>query len=112
MASPAVKKLGQVSPSSATDTVLYTCPSGRRAVVSTCSVTETGGALATYRICSTTGSTTVVGEALAWEVPLDANSRHGYTEGWTLAAGDKIYVRASTAGVTFTLFGEESDVPA
>lgn len=112
MASPSIKKLGQAMPAATTDVTLYTCPATRRAVVSVCTVQETGNAVATFRVCHTTGSTTTAGTALYWNSDLTAKQHAGLCEGWTLAAGDSIVVQASTAAVTFTLMGEESDVPA
>ena len=110
-AAPKIAVLGQSQPAS-TSATLYTVPAGRRAVISTLTVAETGGATAKYRIHVGIGGVVAsAANALAYDISLDANAHDWYTEGWTLAAGDKIYVVSTTDDVTFTLFGEETDVP-
>lgn len=111
MASPILGVLGQSKP--ATSTAVYTVPATRRAVVSTVVACETGGVDATVRInVGINGAAIAASNALAWDLYVPANNHYGFTEGITLAAGDKLYVYSDTGNVTFSVFGEESDVPA
>lgn len=113
MAAPVLGILGSQKPAATTDATLYTVPSGRRCVVSTLSVAEVGGAAATFRLHAVaSGGSPSVSNAIAYEIALPAKSRYGFTEGYTLSAGQSIRVYASTANVAFTLFGEETDVPS
>lgn len=113
MAQPILGVLGQSAPAATTSTTIYTVDTGRRAVVSTIAVAETGGVDAKIRInVGKAGAATAVGNAIAHDLYLPKATHYGFTEGITLAAGDKLYVYSDTGGVTFTVFGEESDVPA
>jgi hypothetical protein len=112
MTAPKLAILGQSNPAATTNTDLYTVPTARRAVVSTIVICEQGGGTPTVRVYARiNGAAAAVGNAVVYELPLAANQHVGITEGWTLAAGDVITVRASTTGVSFTLFGNEEDVP-
>jgi hypothetical protein len=111
MASTAVRKtLGQSAPLAATDTVLYTVPANTDVVLSGIVICETGGLTPTIRVCcdAAAGTTTVVGKAIVWELPLAANSSAVVGQGITLAAGSTIIVRASGATVTFSAYGQEN----
>lgn len=111
MASPILGVLGQSKP--AASTAIYTVPATRRAVISTVVACETGGVEALIRInVGISGAASAASNALAYDLYMPANNHYGFTEGITLAAGDKLYVYSDTGGVTFTVFGEESDVPA
>lgn len=104
------KILGQNKPAATTDATLYTVPASTDTVVSTIVVAETGGAVATFRICadSAGGTTTVVGKALAWNVAIPANGIVTLTLGITLAAAATLVIQGSTANLTFTAFGQEN----
>lgn len=96
-------------------TALYTVPALRRAVISTLVVQETaGGSGTTFQayICPGGVNAGDASTAVALDLQISAKGRYGFTEGWTLNAGDVVRVAASTGSVTFTLFGEETDVPA
>lgn len=113
MASPILGVLGQNKPGAAASATIYTVPATRRAVVSTVVACETGAVEAKIRLnVGIGGAATAVGNALAYDLYLPANTHYGFTEGITLAAGDKLYVYSDTGNVTFTVFGEETDIPA
>lgn len=103
------KILGQTTTAANTDAQLYVVPASTDTVVSTITVAETGGAVATFKICvlSAAGAT-AAGKAIAWNVPLAANQVLTFTLGITLAASNVIEVQASTTTVTFTAFGQEN----
>lgn len=85
---------------------------GRRAVVSTLAIAETGGVSGIFRVhCYNAGGSPGVGNAIAYNVPYSANDANFLTLGITLGPGDVIQVYSSTGTVTFTLFGNEEDVP-
>lgn len=112
MATPKLGVLGQSAPAAATNATVYTVPSGRRAATSSMVVAETNGSPTPVRIFVRIGGATAgVGNAVAYDLPIDPNSHEGLTEGWTLAAGDIVTVYSLSGHVTFTLFGEETDVP-
>lgn len=113
MAAPIVGILGQAAPAADTLTTLYTVPAARQAVVSTLVVAETGGAATTIRIhiCKNAAAGGTA-NAIAYDLALSANTHYGFTEGLTLAANDIVRVQSASGSVTFTLFGEETDVPA
>jgi hypothetical protein len=101
------KVLGQVSPSSATATTLYTVGAGKSAVVSTIAVANRGAA-ATYRIAiRVAGSALSNEEYIAYDTAITANNSTMITIGITLAATDVITVYASTADLSFNAFGSE-----
>lgn len=112
MAAPILGILAQSMPAANTDTDLYTVPAGRRCVVSTLAIAETGGAATTARAYARkNGAAVAQSQRVVPDVAIAANSHTGVTEGWTLAAGDVVTIRGGTAAVSFTLFGEETDVP-
>lgn len=113
MAAPVLGILGQSKPAAATPANIYTVPSARRAISSTLVACETGGAATTIRVWARiAGATAAVGNAVAYDVAIDPNQHVGITEGMTFAATDVITVQSASGSVTFTLFGQEEDVPA
>ena len=108
---PVVKILGQAVPGG-TITTLYTVPTLKRAVISSLVVQETAGNTATFQVYAVQSAGTAgVSNTIGYNLPLAASDRYGIREGWTLGPGETIQVSASTGDVTFTLFGEETDVP-
>jgi glucose-6-phosphate dehydrogenase assembly protein OpcA len=102
------KVLGQSAPSATTDTTLYTVPSATQAVVSTIVVANRASSTATYRIAvRPAGATLANVHYLAYDVIVGANDSTTLTLGLTLGATDVITVRASSADLTFSLFGSE-----
>ena len=102
------KVLGQVAPSATTATTAYTVPSATQAVVSTIAVANRGASSATYRIAiRVAGSALSNDEYIAYDTAITANNSTMITIGITLGATDVITVYASTADLSFNVFGSE-----
>lgn len=104
------KILGQSKPAATTDATLYTVPGSTDTIVSSIVAAESNGVATTIRICvdSAGGTSTAAGKAVAWDVALPANSVLTFNLGITLAAAATVVIRAGTANVTFTAFGQEN----
>lgn len=101
------KVLGQSHPAATTETVAYTVPSSTSAVVSTITVANLGVA-ATFRIgVSVGGGALVDADYIYHDIPIDADDTFACTFGITLATTDEIRVYASTADLSFNIFGSE-----
>jgi len=104
----ALKILGQSTPAATTSTDLYTVPASRSTTVSTLVVCNRSATAATFRV-----SAAIAGAVLAnqqyiyYDQPIEGNSSFVITIGMTLATTDKIRVYASTADLSFNLFGVE-----
>ena len=104
----AKKVLGQVNPSATTATTLYTVPSGKTAVISTIVIANLSTSAATYRIAiRVAGSALSNEEYIAYDTAITANNSTMITIGITLGATDVITVYASTADLSFNVFGSE-----
>ena len=104
----AYKVLGQVATGATTDTTLYTVPSATQVVVSTIVVCNRGSASATYRVALRPNAATLANEHyLAFDVTIAANDTVPLTLGVTCDASDVFTVRASTANLTFQIYGCE-----
>lgn len=102
------KILGQVAPSATTETVVYTVPSSTSAVISTITVCNRGAAAATFRISvSVAGAATANKDYVYYDLPIGAYDTFGATMGITLSAADVVRVYASTANLSFNIFGSE-----
>ena len=102
------KVLGQVAPSATTATTAYTVPSATQAVVSTIAVANRGASSATYRIAiRIAGSALSNEEYIAYDTAITANNSTMITIGITLGATDVITVYASTADLSFNVFGSD-----
>jgi glucose-6-phosphate dehydrogenase assembly protein OpcA len=102
------KVLGQVNPSATTATTLYTVPASTSTVVSTITVCNQAASSASYRIAiRPAGATLAALHYLAYDVAIAANDTTALTIGVTLATTDVITIYASTATVSFSLFGSE-----
>jgi hypothetical protein len=104
----AYKVLGQSAPSATTATDVYTVPSSTEAVVSTIFVCNRGATAATYRISvRPNGATQADQHYLAYDAVILANDSVAITVGTTMDAADVITVYASTANLSFNVFGSE-----
>lgn len=104
----AYKVLGQSAPNATTETTLYTVPAATQAVASTLVVCNRGAATATFRVSvAVGGGATANKEYLYYDVPLQPNDTMAATIGLALAATDVVRVYASTANLSFGLFGME-----
>jgi hypothetical protein len=102
------KVLAQSAPSATTNTDVYTVGSGKSAVVSTITVCNRSASAATYRIAIRIAGTTIANEDyIAYDASCPANDSIALTLGVTLAATDVVTVYASSANLSFNLFGAE-----
>jgi len=102
------KVLGQIEPSAASTTTVYTVPSATQAVVSTITACNQGVASANVRIAvRPNGEVLADKHYVAYDVTLGAGQTAAFTIGITVDAADVIDVRASTATVSFNVFGTE-----
>jgi hypothetical protein len=106
----AYKVLGQSAPSATTATNVYTVPSLKFAVVSTITVANRGTGSATYRISiRPNGDTQANQHYIAYDAAVPANDTIALTLGLTADAADVFTVYASTADLSFGVFGSEID---
>ena len=103
------KVLGQSAPNATTETTLYTVPAATSSVASSIVVCNRSGVAVTFRVSvSVGGGATANKDYLYYDLPLAANDSFAATLGITLAATDIVRVYASTANLSFNLFGQES----
>lgn len=104
-----IKILGQVAPLATTETVLFTVPAATVAVVSSIVICNRSAVVVTFRVsASLGGGATATKDYLYYDVLLPPNDTFIATVGITLAAADVMRVYASTANLSFNLFGEET----
>lgn len=102
------KVLGQVATAATTDTTLYTVPASTESVISTLIVANRSATAAAFRIAIRPDGATLGNEHfIAFDVAVGASDSTTLTLGLTLNAADVITVRASTADLTFSVFGSE-----
>jgi hypothetical protein len=102
------KVLGQVNPTAATATTLYTVPAGTQTIVSTISVCNlTGGELGFRIAIRPAGETLATKHYIAYDAKVSGNDTTFITVGATLSAGDVITVYESGADIVFNAFGSE-----
>jgi glucose-6-phosphate dehydrogenase assembly protein OpcA len=102
------KVLGQSAPAATTNTTLYTVPALTSAVISTIVVANRVGTSATYRIAIRPAGETIANQHyIAFDVAVGGGDSTTLTLGITLAATDVITVYASTANLSFSVFGSE-----
>jgi hypothetical protein len=102
------KVLGQSAPGATTATTLYTVPSATSAVISSLVIANRTGTAATYRISIRPGGASQANQHyIAYDVGLSGGDSTTLTLGLTLAATDVVTIYASTADVSFNLFGSE-----
>lgn len=102
------KVLGQVNPSVATATTLYTVPAGTQTVVSTISVANLTAGEQVFRIAiRPAGETLAAKHYIAYDSKVAGNDTLFITVGATLGAGDVITVYEAAADIAFSAFGSE-----
>lgn len=102
------KTLGQVAPSAASDTTLYTVPSATQAVLSTISICNRVATAATYRVAVRPDGAAIANQHyVVFDAPIGGNQTVALTLGVAMDAADVLTVRASTASVSFSVFGSE-----
>jgi len=104
------KVLGQSSPSATTNTNMYTVPNNTESVISTITVCNRATTAATYRIAIRPNAATLANQHyIAFDASVPANDTIALTLGITLDSSDIITVYASTANLSFNIFGSEID---
>jgi hypothetical protein len=102
------KVLGQSAPAATTDTNIYTVPSATEAVISTIFVCNRGSEAATYRIAVRPNAATLANQHyIAYDVLILGSTSTAITVGVTMDAADVLTVRASSANLSFNVFGSE-----
>jgi hypothetical protein len=102
------KVLAQSAPSATTATDIYTVGAGKSAVISTIVVANRTTSAATYRIAiRPSGATLANQHYIAYDITVGLSDSTTLTLGITLAATDVVTVYASTANLSFNLFGSE-----
>lgn len=102
------KVLGQIEPSAASATTAYTVPSATQAVVSTITACNQGAGSANIRIAvRPNGETLADKHYVVYDVTIAGYETVAFTIGITVDAADVITVQASTATVSFNVFGTE-----
>ena len=105
------KVLGQSAPAATTAVDAYTGPSLKYAVVSTITVANRATGAATYRISvRPNGDAQANQHYIAYDATVPANDTVALTLGLTADAADVFTVYASTANLSFNIFGSEIGV--
>lgn len=103
-----LKVLGQLNPSATTATTLYTVPASTSTVVSTITVANQAASTGSFRIAvRPAGASLAALHYIAYDVVIPANDSIVLTLGITLAATDVVTVYASSATISFSIFGSE-----
>jgi hypothetical protein len=102
------KVLAQSAPSATTATDVYTVGSGKQAIISTITVANRSAIARSYRIAIRPAGATLANQHyVAYDVTLAPSDTTALTLGITLTATDVITVYASTADLSFNVFGSE-----
>ena len=102
------KTLGQAAPAATTSTDLYTVPALTSAIISTIVVTNRSATDATFRISqSLAGAVLANKDYLVYDTTVPGSGFITLTLGVTMATTDKLRVYASTANLSFNVFGTE-----
>ena len=102
------KVLGQSAPSATTNTDVYTVPSSTQSVISTITVCNRANTSSTYRIAIRPDGATLANQHyIAYDSSVPANDTIALTLGLTIDAADVVTVYASTANLSFNIFGSE-----
>jgi hypothetical protein len=102
------KVLGQSAPSATTNTDVYTVPSSTQTIISTIVVTNRSASARTYRIAIRPNGAAIANQHyLAFDTPIAANDSTALTLGITIDAADVVTVFASTADLSFNIYGSE-----
>lgn len=102
------RMLGQVAPSSTTETPLFSCSPNTSAAISSIIVCNRGSSQGTFRIAVKPSSSAVQNENyIFFDNTLDAKATEILKLGLTVSAGNVIEVYASSANFSFSAFGAE-----
>jgi len=104
-----VKVLGQAAPAATTNTDLYTVPAATSTVCSTLTVANRSGSASSFRVAVRPGGATLANEHYVYYgIEIPGWDAFAATLGITLAATDVVTVYASSADLSFSIFGEET----
>lgn len=102
------KVLGQSAPSATTNTDIYTVPAGTQAVISTISVCNRISGELTFRIAVRPNGAAIANEHyIAYDSKISGQDSLFITVGITADASDIITVYASSANLSFNVYGSE-----
>ena len=102
------KVLAQSAPSATTNTDIYTVGAAKQSTISTVTIANRSASAATYRIAiRIAGSALSNEEYIAYDAAVPANDTIALTLGITLGAADVVTVYASSANLSFNIFGAE-----
>ena len=102
------KVLGQINPSAATLTTLYTVPGATSAICSTLSVCNTSSTGTTFRVAvRPAGASITTTQYMIYDNTIAGNDSVFLTLGMSLAATDVVSVYSATNTLAFSLFGVE-----
>lgn len=102
------KVLGQSNPAATTNTTLYTVPSATSTIASSIVICNQTASAATYRIAVRPAGAAVAAQHwIVYGATVAASDSTVLTLGITLATTDVVTVYASTANLSFSLFGSE-----
>jgi len=106
------KVLGQVAPTSATMTTLYTTPSNANTIVSTlaiCNPNPTSTAnVPIHIVVIPNGQTLSQNNYIAYNLPIPSSDTITLTLGITLSGGDRIQVSSNgVSNISYSAFGTE-----
>jgi len=100
--------LGQLSPSATILTLIYTCPLGKFATVSSVCICNTTSAKIKFRLSAAKAAEADnIKQYLLYDVEVAPKSTFTYTIGISLAGSDVLRVYATTINVAFNVFGVE-----
>ena len=102
------KVLGQSNPAATTATTLYTVPAATSAVCSTITICNQAATAGSFRIAiRPAGASLAAQHYIAYDTSIPANDVLTMTIGLTLATTDVVTIYASSATMSFNLFGSE-----
>lgn len=102
------KVLGQITPSAASATTLYTVPSATQTVVSTLIACNQASASCTIRVAiQPDGASIESKHYVVYEAALAAYQTIAFTLGITADASDVLTIQSSNASTSFSAFGSE-----
>lgn len=100
--------LGQVEPTAATLTTLYTVGASKEAVVSTLTVCNLSAVATSFRVAIRPAGAAIANKHyIYYDVTIAGNDTFAATFGVTLATTDVVSVYATLATLAFNLFGQE-----
>ena len=108
MATKTYKILAQSAPSATTATDIYTVSASTQVVLSTIIIANRDTSGATYRIAlRPNGASLANSHYIAYDTTVGANDSTALSLGITIDAADVVTVYASSANLTFSVFGAE-----